>query len=243
MLDLIPGFIQGIVRVLVSYPFDYIRTNIQTQQYQSITEFLKINNIKMRNLYKGLSVPLLTVPLDRAIQFCIFERCRNYSYTNSQSSLIATLISSIYSIPINYLQTQIMTNKNKIGKINYKELSYKGFYSDISRNFLSSFLYLSIYGELRNRIPEEKHNYFIFGVITSSLMWGCVYPLDTIRVLKQTAEKSYIEIIKSTLIKNYYRGLPIVILRSVPSSGLGMVSYEYSRKIIKEYKDRKQNLE
>ena len=73
-------------------------------------------------------------------------------------------------------------------------------------------------------------------------MWSCVYPVDTLRVLKQTTEKSYIEILKSTRIKNYYKGIPIVILRSVPSSGLGMVSYEYSRKVIKEYKDKKLQL-
>ena len=236
MIDLLPGFIQGLVRVIVSYPFDYIRTNIQTQQYTSITDFYKNNNMSLTKLYKGLSVPLLTVPIDRAVQFYIFEECNRRKFTTSQSSFIATLISSIYSVPINYLQTRIMTEKSEVNKI--KTLRYKGFYSDLSRNFLSSFLYLGIYGELRKRIPKENHNYFLFGVTTSTLMWSIVYPLDTIRVLKQTSDSSYIKIIKNTSIKNYYRGLPLVIVRSIPSSGFGMMSYEFTRNLITQYKEK-----
>jgi hypothetical protein len=237
MLDLLPGFIQGIVRVIVSYPFDYIRTNVQTQQYFSITHFYKNNNMSFMKLYKGLSVPLITVPIDRAIQFYIYEKCNKLKFTTIQSSFIATLISSIYSVPVNYLQTQIMTNKSEGNNI--KTFSYKGFYSDLSRNFLSSFLYLGIYGELRERIPKEKHNYFIFGIITSTLMWTCVYPLDTIRVLKQTSDLSYSTILKNTRIQNYYKGLPIVIIRSIPSSGFGMMSYEFTRNLITQYKENK----
>jgi len=237
MLDLIPGFIQGIVRVIVSYPFDYIRTKIQTQQYTTIKDFYKNNNMSLTRLYKGISVPLFTVPIDRAVQFYIFEECNKRKFTTIQSSFIATLLSSTYSVPVNYLQTRIMTDKSEINKI--KTLGYKGFYSDLSRNFLSSFLYLGIYGELRKRISKENHNYFLFGIATSTLMWSVVYPLDTIRVLKQTSDLSYNKIIKNTPIRNYYRGLPIVILRSIPSSGFGMMSYEFTRNLITQYKEKK----
>jgi hypothetical protein len=235
MLDLLPGFIQGIARVVISYPFDYIRTNIQTQKYSSINDFYK-NNMSLTKLYKGISVPLLTVPIDRAVQFYIFEECNKRKFTTIKSSFIATILSSIYSVPINYLQTKIMTEKSEVNKI--KTLAYKGFYSDLSRNFLSSFLYLGIYGKLREYVPKEKHNYFLFGITTSTLMWSIVYPLDTIRVLKQTTDSSYINIIKNTYVKNYYRGLPIVILRSIPSSGFGMMSYEFTRKLISQYKEK-----
>jgi hypothetical protein len=237
MLDLIPGFIQGIVRVLVSYPFDYIRTNIQTQEFKNVVDFYKKTNMSVNKLYNGVSIPLITIPIDRAIQFYIFEECNKRKYSLFQSSLIATLLSSIYSVPINYMQTIIMT-KNSINIVNKnKIIGYNGFYSDLSRNIASSFLYLGIYGKLREIIPKEKHNYFLFGVTASSVMWSIVYPLDTIRVLKQTSDSSYIKIIKNTHIRNYYRGLPIVILRSMPSSGFGMMAYEFTKKKIEQYKD------
>lgn len=234
-LSLIPGFIQGVVRVLISYPFDYIRTNLQTQQYTSIRDFYKRNDMTIPKLYRGLHIPLLTVPIDRSIQFYIFEWCNNKKYTSIQSSLIATSISSIYSIPVNYLQTIVMANNTKIS---LKTISYKGFYSDLSRAFLSSFFYLSIYGKLRESIPKEKHNYFLFGIAASTGMWSLVYPIDTIRVLKQTSDLSYLDIIKNNAnVVKLYRGYPLVVLRSMPSSGFGMMAYEYSKSLITKYKD------
>ncbi len=237
--SLVPGFIQGIVRVLISYPFDYIRTNLQMQYYKSIPDFYKRNDMTFAKLYRGLHIPLLTVPIDRSIQFYIFELCNKNKYSPFQSSLGATIISSIYSIPINYLQTNIITNnKFNFKKIGIKSLSYRGFYSDLSRAFLSSFFYLSIYGKLRESIPKEKHNYFLFGIAASTGMWTLVYPIDTIRVLKQTSNLSYLDIIKNNvIIIKLYRGYPLVILRSIPSAGFGMLAYEYSKTIISKYKD------
>jgi hypothetical protein len=237
-LSLIPGFVQGTVRVLISYPFDYIRTNLQTQQYISIRDFYKRNDMTISKLYRGLYIPLLTVPIDRAIQFYIFEWCNKNKYTTIQSSLMATSISSIYSIPVNYLQTIVMAKNTKIS---FKSISYKGLYSDISRSFLSSFFYLSIYGKLRELVPKEKHNYFLFGIAASTGMWSLVYPIDTIRVLKQTSNLSYLDIIKNNNnIVKLYRGYPLVLLRSLPSSGFGMMSYEYSKTLITKYKDELQ---
>lgn len=234
LLSLVPGFVQGFVRVLISYPFDYIRTNLQTQQYTSIRDFYKRNDMTIPKLYRGLHIPLLTVPIDRAIQFYIFEWCNKNKYTLIQSSLVATSISSIYSIPINYLQTMIMAKNTRIS---LKTISYKGFYSDLVRAFLSSFFYLSIYGKLRETVPKEKHNYFLFGITASTCMWSLVYPIDTIRVLKQTSNLSYLDIIKNnTNILNLYRGYPLVVLRSMPSAGFGMMAYEYSKSLITKYK-------
>jgi len=230
MIDFLPGFIQGIVRVIISYPFDYIRTNIQTQKYNSISDFLRKNSFT--KIYKGLYIPLLTIPIDRAIQFYIYEECNKKKYSVIQSSLISTALSSIYSIPINYLQTKIMTNTN-INNAN----QYKGFYSDFTRIFLSSFLYLGIYGKLKENIEKQNHNYFVFGILSSAIMWSIVYPLDTIRVLKQTSDMTYSKILLTHNIRKLYSGLSIVILRSLPSSGCGMIAYEYTKNKIIEYKN------
>ena len=69
-MDFLPGFLQGISRVIISHPFDYIRLYLQTNKSANITEFLKTNNI--RTLYRGVGVPLVSVPIDRAIQFNIY---------------------------------------------------------------------------------------------------------------------------------------------------------------------------
>jgi hypothetical protein len=70
-LDYLPGFIQGITRVLISYPFDYFRifkqTNININYIKEIKEF---------KFYRGIGFPLVSVPVDRAITFNIYEKLK-----------------------------------------------------------------------------------------------------------------------------------------------------------------------
>lgn len=232
LYDLLPGFTQGLVRVIVSYPFDYIRTNLQTQEYKSSLSFLKHNNFNIIKLYKGVSIPLITVPMDRSIQYAIFEK---FQKTNGPivSSLYSSLFSAIYAIPSNYFNTVLITN-NKSIKDTFKALKetknpYRGLQVELPKNFLGSFLYTSVYGLLRKYVPKDYTNYFMFGIVSSSSMWSVIYPLDTIRVIRQTKNMSYYDIIKQTPLKQLYSGFPIVILRSVPSAGIGMLTYEYVR--------------
>jgi hypothetical protein len=213
-IQLLPGFVQGIVRVIISYPFDYVRTNIQAKK--------SFKNIPIRDVYKGLSVPLLTVPFDRAIQFYLFESLKS-KYSNLQSSLITSSITSVYSVPINFLQTRIMLKSSK-------EVSYRGYSADFLRGLLSTSIYLSSYGYLREHSPY-KHP-FLLGILSSSALWTVVYPLDTLRVLKQSSTLSYKEIIQTTSLKAFYAGYPLVLLRSFPSSGFGMMAYEYTKSMI-----------
>jgi hypothetical protein len=213
----LPGFIQGIVRVCISYPFDYIRTNLQVNK--------PFHSIQLRDIYKGVMVPLTTVPIDRAIQFYLFETLKQ-THSNLYASILTSCATSIYSVPINYLQTRIMLNHTK-------QLSYRGYTADFLRGLFSTSIYLSTYGYVREQFKSTSP--FFLGSIASTCMWTVVYPLDTIRVKKQASlaiENTYQTIIKQTSMRELYRGYPLVILRSFPSSGFGMMAYEYARAYI-----------
>jgi hypothetical protein len=234
-MELIPGFLQGVTRVLISYPFDYIRTNLQSQEYTTIRSYIKKNNLSIRNAYRGCTLPLITVPVDRSLQFFIFERI---SKDNSiiKASIISSIISSIYSVPVNFLSTQLITSHkrltlNDVRTFINQSKHYTGFSADLSKSFLGSMLYTSIYGSLRKNIHKDNHNYFMFGTITSIASWSVIYPLDTIRVIKQVSNKSYFNILKTSSIKSLYSGFSIILARSVPSAGCGMVVYEKSKQL------------
>jgi hypothetical protein len=234
-MELIPGFLQGITRVFISYPFDYIRTNLQTQKYSSILDYIKKDKPSLRMLYRGSSIPFITVPIDRSIQFSIFERL---SKNNPiiLSSFIASIVSSIYATPISYISTQVIT-QNKNIKILYKNITdisiyYRGYRAEFSRSMIGSTLYTFIYGTLRSSISKENHNYFIFGCISSIGSWSVVYPFDTMRVIAQTSDYSYANIIKNTPFNGFYKGFSVVVMRSIPSAGCGMVVYEKSKQLL-----------
>jgi hypothetical protein len=237
-MDLIPGFVQGIVRVLVSYPFDYIRANIQSQQYKTGIEFIKSVNLSPRKAYNGVSIPLCTVPFDRAINFYIFEKCKKQQLSSIFSSIISASLCSIYFVPLNYFSTKVVLSNNSIKNtwLHFKKLRslqvYNGFAPDIVRNMLGSILFMSCYGTFRESIPENKHNYLLFGVGSSIFSWVFTYPLDTLRILKQNTNEDYFNIIRNNY-RHSYKGFSYILLRSIPSAGVGMSAYEYTKRQIK----------
>lgn len=173
-------------------------------------------------------VPLTTVPIDRAIQFYCFERLKQ-THSNLYASILTSCATSIYNVPINYLQTRIMLGSSK-------QLSYRGYTADLLRSLFSTSIYLSTYGHVREQFKSISP--FFIGIFASTCMWTVVYPLDTIRVKKQaslTIQNTYQRILNQSSVRELYRGYPLVIFRSLPSSGFGMLAYEYTRAYIQSY--------
>ena len=141
-MDLIPGFLQGITRVLISYPFDYVRTHLQAQNSMSIGSYIRMNKLTIRDAYRGCSLNLISVPIDRSIQFFIFERlCKNKPIFIS--SIASSLISSVYSVPMNYLVTRVINshsslNRDMLYSFIKDKTYYRGFTADISKSFIGT---------------------------------------------------------------------------------------------------------
>jgi hypothetical protein len=235
-MELVPGFLQGITRVLISYPFDYVRTHLQAQNGTSVRSYIQTHNLTIRGAYRGCSLQLVSVPVDRSIQFLLFERISKHQPI-VVASIASSLISSLYSVPINYLTTRIINSHSSLTLTAVKtfikdKTYYKGFSADIIKSFLGSVLYTTTYGSLRQHVPIDDHNYFMFGVLSSTASWSVIYPFDTLRVIKQTTPLDYYTILKTTPLRYLYAGFSIILLRSIPSAGCGMMVYETSRKLL-----------
>jgi hypothetical protein len=235
-MELVPGFLQGITRVLISYPFDYVRTHLQSQNGTSICSYIQKNNLTIGGAYRGCTLQLVSVPVDRSVQFLLFERVSKHQPI-VVASVASSLFSSLYSVPMNYLTTRIIKSHSSLTLAFVKtfikdKTYYKGFSADITKSFLGSVLYTSTYGSLRHYAPIDAHNYFIFGVLSSIASWSVIYPLDTLRVIKQTTPFDYYTIFKKTPLRHLYAGFSIILLRSIPSAGCGMMVYETSRKFL-----------
>jgi solute carrier family 25 carnitine/acylcarnitine transporter 20/29 len=230
-LDYLPGFIQGITRVLISYPFDYFRifkqTNININYIKEIKEF---------KFYRGIGFPLVSVPVDRAITFNIYEKLKKEEYSTIECSFYPSIISSIYMTPINLINTNYIYLKkkklNEVLKDNFNKEIFRGFTIEILRNNLSSMVYLYTY----KKLSDNFNNPFINGSISSFTLWTLFYPLDTIKVRKFINNKTYFDIIKESSFKSLYSGIGLVYLRTIPSAGLGMLFYENSKKYIETIK-------
>ena len=58
-------------------------------------------------------------------------------------------------------------------------------------------------------------------------MWSFLYPLDNIKARKFIYKQPYHVIIKTMPIKDLYKGISLVYLKTIPSAGFGMYVYEY----------------
>ena len=66
-MEFIPGYLQGLTRVIISYPFDYVRTNVQSQNNESIHSYIKNNKLSIKDAYRGCTLQLVSVPIDRSV--------------------------------------------------------------------------------------------------------------------------------------------------------------------------------
>ncbi|KAI7902880.1 mitochondrial carrier domain-containing protein [Cokeromyces recurvatus] len=92
----------AIAGVVSGYPFDSIKTRLQTQSYNSITTCIKITYKEegIRGFFRGVLPPLITVSIIKSISFSVYENTKGHYKTlhpaqfMNSPSLISTMFAS-----------------------------------------------------------------------------------------------------------------------------------------------------
>ena len=100
---LIPGAIQGFVRSLISYPFEVIKTQMQINNTKMVETVKNIITYDKYKFYRGVSVPLIQIPLERSIQFYIYEKSKNNNNI-FMSSFITSFFTTTLFAPFSIFQ-------------------------------------------------------------------------------------------------------------------------------------------
>jgi hypothetical protein len=239
-MEFVPGFLQGITRVLISHPFDYVRLYLQTNSSDSITDFFKKNSY--RDLYRGVSIPLLTVPIERAIQLRCYENLNGY--TNPFiSGAVCGVVSSCVSLPSQYVSNNYILQKNKalfefVRGLRSFKIFASGYKPELLRSIVSSSLYLGVYGSLRATYGNDTKQSVVNSSLASLSAWTISYPLETIKVEQQVRQNpSVIAVVKHRIhsygILNLWKGILPIYIRTLPSSAIGMVVYEKAKDFVR----------
>lgn len=241
-MDFLPGYLQGITRVFISHPFDYIRIHLQMNKYKNIRDFFKFNNIN--TIYKGIQVPLLIVPIDRAIQFKFYEFLNKKNINPFITGGFCGIISSFINLPSSYIANNFILNKNNnlnsfIKNTFNKNMNklFFGYKPEIIRSIVASSIYLGVYGNLRNKFGNSTKQSIINGAIAGVTLWTITYPLETFKLEQQVNNNIKIkEIYKNRIQKygyfNLWKGILPIYIRTLPSSIGGMIVYEKTRQIL-----------
>ena len=226
------GGISGMCGVLISHPLDTVKTHIQTGN--TLSTFKP----SIRNLYKGLSIPIIGVGIEKAIVFGTY----NYALQNTGniplSGAIAGLTASIIVSPYERLKILKQSSHNISLKesLNLKFL-FRGLSATFTREVPGFAIYFTVYENLKYYNSKQDSNTkitsiqsFMFGGIAGLVSWIFIFPQDKIKTIIQSSTHiNYNRIGFATVISDIYTNKGI---RSVGKSFYKGFSWAAGRAIL-----------
>lgn len=232
------GLISGMSAIVVSHPFDTIKTNIQ-------------NNYKIqyniKSLYKGLIPPLIGVGIEKSLVFGVYESTRPYTNSDVISGALSGFIASFIVTP--FERIKIILQINQADKINYKnsfnrKFLFQGLSSTLYRETPGFAIYFSVYNQLKKNKNISVLESFSYGAIAGTVSWIFIYPQDLIKTYTQSNTNRTIgflqgfnEIISSeknkfNILKKMYKGFPYALMRAIPLHATAFTSMELCKKYL-----------
>ncbi|OUM60731.1 hypothetical protein PIROE2DRAFT_13459 [Piromyces sp. E2] len=117
----ISAAVASIIGTVVGYPFDSIKTRMQTYNYGKMRNCIKLTyeSEGLRGFYRGVGPPLITISIVKSISFSIYNRSKNmidryfdpkslYGLTVSSSvaGAVSGYVSAIISCPLELIKMQ-----------------------------------------------------------------------------------------------------------------------------------------
>ncbi|ORX78520.1 mitochondrial carrier [Anaeromyces robustus] len=101
----------SIIGTLVGYPFDSIKTRMQTYNYGKMRNCIKLTyrSEGLRGFYRGVGPPLITISIVKSISYSIYDRTKEFvdRYIDPTSLYGLTISSSIAGVTSGYLSAVI----------------------------------------------------------------------------------------------------------------------------------------
>jgi len=183
------GGISGMFGILLSYPLDTIKTHIQNGN--SLASFKPT----IGNAYRGISVPLIGVGIEKAIVFGTYNAMMQTTECIPLSGAIAGLTASLIVSP--YERLKILKQSSQTFTIRYADVinprfMFKGLSVTFTREVPGFAIYFSVYEYLKKK-NYTNHNKeitgassFLYGGLSGSIAWCFIYKQDKIKTIIQS---------------------------------------------------------
>tara|TARA_B100000424_G_C22938096_1_gene499146 strand:+ start:1454 stop:2098 length:645 start_codon:yes stop_codon:yes gene_type:complete len=209
MHDFCAGIISGVVQTILGHPLDTLKTWSQNNiQYKN-------PKFNVKNLYKGVHVPILQNPF--IIGSTLYVNNSMYNRYNNVyiSSFCSGILSTIMYTPFDYYKINIQQQKN-INIFN----CYKKVHIVALHEIPANMIFFSTYKKCKSYELTNEVSGATGGVFCSII----VYPLNTIKTRMQSnIELTLLNAIKR---KKLYNGISFSLCRSIMCGGIGMSIFE-----------------
>lgn len=228
------GYIAGLSGIIVSHPFDTMKTSIQEGRQ------IKYN---LRFLYRGVFAPLLGVGLEKAIVFGTFENTRSFTNSDAISGAISGLTASLVVTPFERIKIILQVGQ-KISLKNLKTIKigylYQGFSATLTRETPGFALYFTVYNYLKNNDNLiSPFRSFLYGALSGTVAWIFIYPQDRIKThLQALADKkmnfmqSFRVILSQGGYTGFYKGFSYALMRAIPLHATAFMTMELCKRYL-----------
>lgn len=215
MEEIIPALGAGIISTIICNPLDTMRVNYQLN-----------NNIQINlsYLYRGISYGIIAVPSFWAVYFPFYKKLKETDLPNPIASYISCCTASTLTTPFWVLRQRLQTGKT-LENISFNKC-YKGLFPTYVIN-LNFAIQIPLYEYLRDRSNNSIFNTFLNTAISKTVSSCVFYPIDTIRVKLRNSDS-----IKNIKFLDYYRGISIYLMRSIPYYGTVFCSFEFIKNLM-----------
>ena len=209
------GCISGVFQTVFGHPFDTLKTWKQNEG------LLKIPSRNFFNLYKGISMPLLQLPIICSVTFGV----DNYTYFYTKNRLLSSgfsgFVASFIVCPLDYLKIQQQQQLNL--KLNKK--TFVNSFKDIKITMVREIPAYTLYFTSYNFLKEKKFESFISGGVAGCFTWFFTYPQDTIKSRLQSGQAKTIK--EAYKIGGLWKGINYCLLRAFIVNAIGFPIFEY----------------
>ena len=223
-MDWLIGFTAGACGVVVSHPFDTIKTALQTR---------KPIEMKPSVLYRGIGPAIIGVGWEKSVVFSTYHiakskvKTKSVELDNFLSGGFSGLCASLVVTPTERLKILYQTGtKPELNQLTPKYL-YKGFVPTASREIPGFAIYFTVFEYLKAGRKLDMPQAFVYGAISGMSSWVFIYPQDTIKTICQASNSEQkiklLDLAKGLMNRNIYRGFSYVALRVIPLHGTALM--------------------
>ncbi len=215
MNEIVPALGAGIVSTIICNPLDVIRIN-----YQLNTKI----HYNLNFLYKGLNYGIIAIPSFWAIYFPLYKKIKETDVPKPIAAYVSCCTASTFTTPFWVLRQRVQTGKeiNNMSLINY----YRGLIPTYIVN-LNFIVQIPVYEYLKDKTENNTFNTFLNTSISKTIATCIFYPIDTIRAKIRNGDS-----IKQIKFIEYYKGMTIYLIRSIPYHASVFCTYEFVKNLI-----------
>ncbi|CAD8061295.1 unnamed protein product [Paramecium primaurelia] len=261
-IDLAAGSVSGIANCISSHPLDTVKVRMQMSNDGVLSTLNKIfKNEGTKGFYKGMSFPILSIPITNAIVFSVYEFWRSFFIGNSNKQLtyfqtafcgsIAGSSAAFFSCPIELTKCKLQMQstekiyKNPIDCIQqiYKKEGFKSLFRGMcatqQREILGYSAQFAVYELIKDffcgfsqKAEPSTANLLISGGLAGVSCWTIGYPQDTIKTILQCQKPTDQGIYK---VRFYDGGFLDCLRKKIISEGIGSIWKGYSVCIFRSF--------